>query len=241
MGIIIDVHSHILPSLDDGAADMKESIEMIRSSCGQGIRHVIATPHYSGQFRKTSPDKIRRMCREVQKTVNKEHGIGIKIYPGQEIMYTGNTVNLLRDRKVLTMADSSYVLVEFLSSADYTDLYRAARELKMHGYRPIIAHAERYGCLRKKGRVEELRKNGAYIQLNYSTVGGRWHKAPVRWSRRMLRKRNVDFLGTDMHNMRSRKPTTESAVRWMKSHLSGHYAWKIMYGNAEKMIANEKV
>lgn len=240
MNVIIDVHSHILPGLDDGSSNMEESLEMLRMAYQQGVRQIIATPHYSGRFRDASPGRVRKLCEEVQEAA-RQQGMKIRIYPGQEIMYTDEAADLLREGKLLTMADSRYVLVEFFPSVTWSALQQAVRTLMMSGCVPVIAHAERYPCLRENGRIDALRDQGILIQLNYRSAGGNWHDRTTRWCRKMLKEKKADLLGTDMHNTGNRSPSTQSAVKWMEAHLTRLGMRKVMYRNAMKLIADEKI
>lgn len=238
---MIDIHCHVLPGLDDGASDMRESIRMLHMAGRQGITEFIATPHYSSVFPNDDPHRIMRLCREVEDLASSRLKKEIRIWPGQEILYSKDTVELLDKGRLLTMAGSRYVLIEFMPSAPFSYLFGAVRELILHGYRPIIAHAERYPCLREKGRLQDLRGQGAYIQMNYRRIGGKWYDSATRWCREMLRRRKVDLLGTDMHNRSSRKPETEESLEWMDRHLSPAYVAKITYRNQCKVLADEKI
>ena len=238
---MIDIHSHVLPGVDDGASNMRESIQMLRFARRQGITQVVATPHYSHSFRNTSPDEIRKLCREVQEAAQRELKTEIHIWPGQEIMYDGDVLNLLEKGSILTIADSRYVLTEFLPSAPYSYIYRAVRELLLEGYIPIVAHAERYMYLREKGRLDEIRDQGACIQINFRRIGGKWYDSTTRWCREMLRGRKIDFLGTDMHNMTERRPETREALEWMRKHLGRNYLSKILCRNQQKVLEDKKI
>ena len=238
---IIDTHSHILPGLDDGASDMRESIRMLRQAWRQGITDVIATPHYSGSFPNTCPDRIRMLCRKLQKEAHAELKKEIRIWPGQEIMYSEKALSLLEKGKLLTISDSRYVLVEFIPAAPYSYIFRAVKELTFGGYRPILAHAERYQALREAGRLEELKKQGACVQLNFRPAGGRWYHETSRWCRKMLRRELADFLGTDMHNTGGRSPETEKAVMWMDKKLRRSYADAVLRGNARELLGKKEL
>ena len=131
---IIDTHSHILPGLDDGASDMQESIRMLRQAGQQGIRGVIATPHYSGRFPNICPDRIRRLCREVQAQARARLKTEIQIWPGQEIMYSEDALSLLEEEKLLTIAGTRYVMVEFLPDICADLLFPAEDELRISVY-----------------------------------------------------------------------------------------------------------
>ena len=143
--------------------------------------------------------------------------------------------------EILTLADSRYVLAEFYQGIGYSGIFRAVQRFTQSGYSPIIAHAERYEALKDIGRLEELRKQGAYIQLNFRAIGGKWHDFTTRWCRKALKEGFVHFVGTDMHNMRTRKPETESAVVWMEKHLEPDYVKKLFLKNPEKILRNERL
>ena len=233
---IMDIHSHILPGLDDGAEDMQESIQMLDQAWRQGITEVVATPHYSFMYPNICPDRIRTLCREVQKRARQELDADIRIIPGQEIMYSEDVVDLLEEGKLLSIGGSRHVLTEFRPDVSYSYIFRAVKDLVFAGYIPIIAHAERYGAVRTAGRVEELRGRGALIQLNSRSAGGKWYHDTTRWCRRLLRKEMVDLFGTDMHNIRERSPETKSAVEWMKKSLKEEYVERVLYKNGLGVI-----
>lgn len=236
---IIDLHSHVLPGLDDGAENMEESIRMLRLAWGQGIKGVVATPHYSNDFTNICVNKIRALCTEVQEKICVELKAEFHVWPGQEIMYSEDAVRLLDEGKLLTIADSGYVLVEFLPETVYSYIFRAVKELILAGYHPIIAHAERYQALRDQEKLQEIRAQGAYIQLNFRSAGGRWYNETTKWCRKVLREGSVDFLGTDMHNIKERGPETGRAVAWMSKSLDCDYTEAVLKGNALKILGDK--
>jgi len=237
---IVDIHSHILPGIDDGADSWKEALRMLKTAQSQGIRKVIATPHWGGTFGSTDPKEIRQLCLELQEKL-RHYNIRVKVYPGQEAMYTEATLDELFKGNILTMADSRYVLIEFYREIGYSGIFRAVQRLTQAGYRPIIAHAERYEPLRNMERLEELRKQGAYIQMNFRAVGGPWYDSTTRWCRKMLKDGFVHFMGTDMHNMRTRKPESERASAWMEKHLDPSYVRKLFVKNPSRILKDERI
>ena len=237
----IDVHCHVLPGLDDGAQDIKESIQMLKIAKRQKICAVIATPHYSHHFQNSDPQAIREMCRTLELKARQEVDPRFRVYPGQEIFNSEEILERLGQKKVSTMAGSSYVLIEFHPSVAYSEIFRTVQNLLLHQYRPILAHAERYTVLRGNDKMEELIELGAYIQLNYRSVGGKWYDEKTRWCRKMLKEGKVHFLGTDMHNTKTRCPDTLRAAIWMAQHLEPSYIKEISYGNPIKIIKDEKI
>lgn len=236
-----DIHSHVLPGLDDGAADQKMSLQMVRMAAKQGVRRIIATPHSSPQFQSAEPARIRRMCSELTEETARRWKTPVHIYPGQEIFCTSDGMEKLKAGKLLTLADSRYVLVEFLPGAPYSELFCRVKELAAVGFVPVIAHVERYGALREDGRVAELIRAGARMQMNYRPIGEKWYAETTRWCRKMLKTEQIHFLGTDMHNTHHRRPDTEAAQQWMEKHLDRSYFRAICFRNAEYILKDEKL
>lgn len=214
---------------------------MLRMAYRQGVRAVIATPHYSAQFRNDRPDWIRGKCQKLEMWAQENLNLEFRIYPGQEILYSEEAVEKLEKGELLTLAGSSYALVEFYPSSSYSVIYRAVREFTSSRYIPILAHIERYEALREAGRVEELYEAGARMQMNYRSVKGAWYNANTRWCRRMLKEERIHFLGTDMHNTTYRCPDTEETCRWMEAHLTKRYMREVCYKNAEHVLNDERV
>ena len=233
----IDIHCHVLPKLDDGPASLQESIRMLKMANKQGIQAVAATPHCSHQFRQEDPEKIKNLCRRLKIKARADEDPDFRIYPGDEFFYSQETLEMLKRNQLLTIGEGRYILIEFMPNVPYSLLYRAVRELTEVQYRPILAHIERYGVLREKGRVEELIKAGASMQMNYRRIGGRWYDETVRWCRRMLKNGSIHFLATDMHNTKSRRPQTQEAEIWMEKHLEKAYMEEICWKNAQKILS----
>lgn len=208
----IDIHTHILPGVDDGSRDWTESRAMLKSAYNQGIRHLIATPHFSQHQQVEQLESLARQLRAEAKNISPE----LEVSLGQEVLYFEDLVSFLADGKVLTLAGSRCVLVEFYPQDSFARIMRAINQLQRSSYVPMIAHIERYQCLYEKGKIEELKQTGAYLQMNYgSLIGGLLDKR-VRWCRRQVRRGYIDFFGSDMHNMTTRPPRIQEAVAWIK-------------------------
>lgn len=237
---IIDIHSHILPGVDDGSDSMETTLKMLAEAYRQGVRTVIATPHGSPAFPQVAPERYRSLLAEVQQRAG-EKLPGMEFFLGQEIYYTRECIRRLESGELLSMAGTSYVLVEFPYAVAYRELYGAVRELVWARYRPILAHIERYGCLRTEGRTAELSEAGAYLQVNFGSVGGGRFNGRARWCKRELAAGRVHFLGSDMHNLTSRRPELSQALSWMERHLDGGYLQELLRGNAGKLLKNAAV
>ena len=156
----IDMHCHILPGIDDGSANPKETLAMLRMALNQDFVGMIVTPH--GSVRNASVERvqeIRTLCKKFRIQAYQRLGVRLPVFPGQEIMYSVDTRQLLKEGKLLTLADSRYVLLEFLPGTAYSKIFSAVRQMQMAGYVPILAHVERYHVLREEGRLEERNTN----------------------------------------------------------------------------------
>lgn len=235
---IFDIHTHILPGVDDGSDSMKTTMEMLRMAYSQGVRAVMATPH--GSVSRVSPARCRRLLEEVKEQAQQKFP-DLKIYLGEEVFYSRECIEHLNSGKLLPMAGTSYVLTEYPYTIPYRELYSAVRELVWARYRPILAHIERYRCLKDGDRAEELSECGAYLQINFSSIGGSCLNGTARWCRRQLSAGRIHFLGSDMHNLGNRRPELEKALEWMERHLEEDYLREILWENAEKMVRDEPV
>jgi protein-tyrosine phosphatase len=134
------------------------------------------------------------------------------------------------------MNDSTYVLLEYVPMVSYTILYQSLRKLILAHFTPILAHVERYQCLRKKGRVQELAACGCMLQMNYTSIIGSWLKKDVWWCRKQIQKELIHMFATDMHHADQRKPEIENALIWLKKHCSMDYYEKLVSDNSKVML-----
>jgi len=233
---IIDMHCHILPGVDDGPATMKATLATLREAENQGIEAMIVTPHFHpGRYMVTA--EIALSALERVKSEAENAGLEIDLYPGQECYYYSGLISELESGNVLTMNGTRYVLVEFEPETQYSTITFAVRELRDNGYKPIIAHFERYRCLyQRKERLAELRKHGAKLQLNYDRLiekGNFLH--PNGW-RKLLKDGYVDYLGSDTHGMKFRPLHVDQAMDWLELDVSPEISEKIMDRNISYLI-----
>ncbi len=244
---MFDIHSHIIYHIDDGSRDLEESVELIRRDQAEGARSIIATPHYSVQC-PTDPERIRKKLRTIREAWAAREFSGeeadLMLYTGNEVLYFDSMAERLRSREILTLADSHYTLIEFYPDESYQVILRAVRNLRNAGYRPVIAHAERFRGLQEHG-LREVRSLGAYIQLSTEPLSHHglagWMDRETRFIERALKNGEADFLGTDMHRTDHRPPVLRDAVRWVRKHLPEEQAQRILEGNAAYIIKDQEI
>lgn len=237
---MIDVHAHILPGVDDGARSVEEALEMAREACRQGTQCIIVTPHSEDDGEWIFSDTIRDAYAGFAEEL-KKNDIPLTIYIGQEIFYFDGVVEHLKSGKLCTLADSLYTLLEFAPQVSWRELYQGVRKVVQAGYWPVIAHAERYTCLRNDENLYELLEAGAYIQINARSLCGKPWDGRVRWSRKMILNGNVHFLGTDMHRIDYRSPEISKERAWLERHVDAELLQQILWENPMKITEGKRL
>lgn len=229
---IVDIHAHILPGVDDGAESWDESGKMLDIAISQGIRAVIATPHYSRhlQVRKVR-DLVSRLSQDIQNRCP-----DFRIYAGQEILYFDSMVEVLNVGDALTLADSRYVLVEFMPDASYKKMYQGLRKILQGGYYPVIAHVERYEAMRTEEHLNEVQMMGCLLQMNYSSLQGSIFDKNVKWCRRQIQQERIHLLGTDMHHTGRRSPMIDRSIAWLSRHVEPDYLVSLTGGRGMQIL-----
>ena len=239
MNGFVDLHCHILPALDDGAKDMDKTKEMLKIAYEEGIRRIIATPHFFASKKSASLEQMEETIREVESRME-EWGFYIKLYPGNEIYYRSEVAELLEEGKIATMAGSRYVLVEFDPMTEYSYLRDGILKLDSYGYIPILAHTERYECLfEKKERLQRVKDHGGLIQVNASSFQGGMFDEMAKRAKYIMKNNLLDFLGTDAHSTGKRSPRMKDTASYLYKKLGNHKAEEILLHNPQAVIKGE--
>lgn len=237
----IDIHNHILPGLDDGAQSIDQAFFMLELAVSQGISAIIATPHFK-------PDRHLKKRHLYEESLKNLRDAARNIYPdfrilrGNEIYFYRDVIEELKNGTCHTLANTDYVLVEFSTAEHYSYIKNAVELLSCEGYRPIIAHTERYRTLEKDmERVWELIDMGALVQVNTQAVrdgGGMLHKSFVKT---LLKEEAVHFLATDAHNTENRAPVLDECERNLKRWCSASYIKQITKTNQRLLVQNRYI
>lgn len=237
----LDIHSHILPGVDDGSKDMDMTMQMIGQAYEEGVRYMVATPHFYPGHRNADFMEIERVFDEVSK-VAKEKFPAMELLLGNEIYYKDEAVTLLEQKQIHTLNAGRYVLVEFNVGWEFQKIVMAVRKLTMKGYYPILAHVERYACLYKReDLVEQLIDMGAYIQINAETLLGGIFDGYKKYCMKLMSQGMVHFLGSDSHNTGSRQPVMEQAMKILRKKIEPEILDKVLISNPEHFLRNEYI
>ena len=203
---MFDPHSHILPGVDDGATTPEATRQMLRMAHREGIRGMMATPHFHADM-DSKVFRAWKKAHQLTRTIARDISPSFKVYLGAEVFYDSRVIDLLKKGAPLTLAGTRYVLIEFPENIDLTYLLYAVRELLFAGYRPILAHIERYPVLRKEGNVAKLREAGAHMQVNASTLAGKHGLWLRNYMIKLIKKDYIFIVGTDAHGFERRRPS----------------------------------
>ncbi len=243
---MIDIHSHILPGLDDGSLTFEEYTEALREAKRQGITEIICTPHfYPVEVRPfVADEKGQNVCsskRQIVEAYNKAlpvaEQMGIKLHLGMECYYHSSLPALIEKGETLTLAGSRYMLIEFGEDATFSEIRAGLVAVMDTGHIPIVAHYERYKSLVPSRRIKQLREIGALFQLNFDTVQRYYGIFRRNDFRKDLKKGLVDFMGSDCHGTHFRKLRIVPSVEWMEKKLKDPQ--KILEVNPGKILNDE--
>lgn len=192
---MIDIHSHVLPFVDDGAPSEEVSVTLLKNAVAEGVTDLFCTPHYRGNY-KASAEEIKDRFEKLKARAAAE-GLPIRLYLGQEIFVKEDIKGLLASDKVLTMNGTKFVLVEF-DLFTRSEIVETVYELKHEGYKPIVAHLERYGYA-DIDDAYEIKKSGGFIQVNAASIVGDGKKAYAKFIKSLFAEGYVDFVASDVH------------------------------------------
>ena len=241
MNQFVDIHCHILPGVDDGSQTPEETKAMLQKAWDEGIQIMVATPHYHKQRGKNDIELIKKqllLTRKLAKEVNPK----MQICLGMEIYYGEDVPELLKEGRVVSIRKSRYILVECSPGDEFQYILNAVRKLQMSGHTVIIAHIERYNCLRKDiSNVEYLREMGAYLQVNTGSITGSYGRSVKKFLREVLKAHLVQLVGTDAHGSERRTPKMQEAYKEVVKRCGEEYADQIFGQNAKKVLRNEEI
>jgi protein-tyrosine phosphatase len=236
---MIDLHSHILPGIDDGAADLAVSLAMARAFVADGVTTVACTPHILPGLYHNSGPQIRRAVLELQAALDRE-GIALRLVTGADIHITPNFVAGLRDGSLLSLADSRYVLVEpphHVAPARLDDLFFS---LLVAGYVPILTHPERLTWIKSQyATIVRLAQAGVWMQVTAGSLTGAFGRQPLYWAERMLQEGRVHILATDAHDCARRPPELARGREQAKRLVGATEAEHLVMTRPRGIIANE--
>lgn len=200
----VDMHSHLIPAIDDGSKSVEDSIEMLKGFLQMGYKKVITTPHVMSDFYRNTPEIILGGMKIVQQEL-KEQQINIEFEAAAEYYLDENLPSKIEDKSLLTFGDN-YVLFELPFMSEPPNFNSFVFELQTNGYKPILAHPERYGFWYKNfEKYRELKNRGVELQLNMLSLIGHYGPEAQKIAEQMIDENLITFLASDCHNVMHQK------------------------------------
>ena len=238
---MIDLHSHILPAIDDGSESTAMTAEMARIAAKAGTRHIVCTPHCGASDPKLS-DRIDEICRTTGRmnALLADCGIPITLYPGMELFCRDTLLDVLERGQFLTLAGSRYLLIEFNFDAPPSLMEDAAELVADFRLCPVIAHPERYTAIqRDPRRIIDWLQYGTLIQVNKGSILGRFGRRASAAADWILGNGLAHVVASDAHRSTVRTPDLSDAYETVAHRYSHHYA-EILFRKNPNRILNDR-
>lgn len=231
-----DVHCHILYGVDDGSRSKEMSLSMLKQAASEGVEAMILTPHFFVGHTALTKETLREKVQFLQ-GICREEGIPVELYPGTELYYTHDADRALEAHEVPTLNETNRLLVEFAPEIREVELLNAVKRMAGLGYVPVIAHLERYAAVSGSAeKVAYLRSQGAEVQINAATFAGEIGLGNRMKAERLLKEKQVDYVGTDAHDDRIRKPAVRQTLQRLYRKYEPSYIEEITYWNARSLM-----
>ncbi len=202
----VDVHSHMLPGIDDGAKTLEDTLDMIERTSRNGIRKIITTPHIMYEFYRNTPEIIQQKLEFVQEAV-KERGMDIELEAAAEYYLDDAFIQMVKNKEPLLTFGDKHILIETNYIQSHPELLQVFFDLRIQGYKPVFAHPERYAYLtrnRDKETLEAYQRifdSGALFQLNLMSFAGYYGPQIKHTAELLLKAKMVHMVGSDAHKV----------------------------------------
>lgn len=239
--VLVDIHCHILPGIDDGSKDWSTSMKLARDAVKDGVTHAVVTPHtLNGRYLNHKKDVIK-LTEEYQKRLD-EAGIELKVFPGQEVRISGDLIQALDDDDILFLdEDGQYMLLEFPSDDVPAYAKDMIFEVMQRSITPIIVHPERNSKILKEPSIlQELIEQGCLVQITASSYIGTFGKEIEEMSRRFIEAGQCACFASDAHDLPKRQYEYSEALQKLSTEFGSERAQEYR-DNAQAIVNGDVV
>ena len=238
---MIDIHSHILPNIDDGSRSIEETFNLIKEAKNVGFDAIISTSHYMEGYYETNVPEREVWINAIYENLQVKN-INIRLYLGNEIYLTENIIKLLEEGKASTINDTSYVLFEMPLNAEPLNLYDIVYEMMQCKLVPILAHPERYSFVQKDPElIYDLIQKGVLMQANYGSIIGQYGEKAKMIVRKFLKNNMIHFLGTDVHRQNTIYPRIPECLAEINSLIGEEKLEELSNENPLLALKNKRI
>lgn len=237
---MIDIHCHILPDFDDGAADMTEALAMAQAAAASGVTGIVATPHFPGRPESMEGIALLLERHKSLRTELRKAGIRVNLYLGAEILCLPQTAKMARAQQLPTLGQTNYVLCEFSFRESRIYINKMLQTLTDSGYRVVIAHPERYEAVHRDPRVAETWFTKGYVlQVNKDSLLGTFGPRVQQTARTLLEQGLAHILASDAHSTLYRTTDMGEIRQWLEANCPEEYARVLLEENPARLIRGE--
>lgn len=240
---MIDIHSHIMPGIDDGSRSMGETMKMLKMSAASGVSLITATPHFNHVYNwmNYADRRFLDLFESVRENAE-ERGIGIELRLGMEIRAFDGMIDLLEQGRLLTLAGTKYVLTEFDEQEPAKWAKNILRKLLSAGYIPVVAHPERYDFVGEDPwQVSDWLEDGCLIQITRGSMTGSYGPMAKELSDLFLEEGFVTCVASDCHRPDRRTPEMTSGYEYLRDRYSERLAERLMTVNPGRIVRGERI
>lgn len=238
---MIDIHSHILPNIDDGARSIEETFNLINEAKSVGFDAIISTSHYIEGYYETDAPEREVWINAIYDNL-KAKNIDINLYLGNEIYISENIIKLLEEGKASTINDTNYVLFEMPLNQEPMILYDVVYEMMQYKLVPILAHPERYSFIQQDPElVYDLIQKGVLMQSNYGSIIGQYGEKVQIIVKKFLENNMVHFLGSDVHRQNTIYPKIPQILSELNEIIGEEKIKELTTINPRLVLQNKKI
>lgn len=237
---MIDIHTHLIPNVDDGAKNVEITFKAFEEAKKVGFTDIILTSHYIPEYNETEKEELTFWKENLQEVLNNKNN-ELKLHSGMEVYISENVNELIEQQKLLTLANSKYILMELPMCATINYLDYVIYFLENIGLKLIIAHPERYRNVQENPNlVKEYVEKGCLMQCNYGSILGKYGKKSKDTIKYLLKNNLVHFIATDCHNSGEIYLEVPKALKKVEKIIGTQKTHEITTLNQIKIINNEQ-
>ncbi|MBQ9762513.1 MAG: hypothetical protein IJV82_05485 [Oscillospiraceae bacterium] len=234
---MIDLHCHILPDIDDGAASLGVSLEMARMAQVSGVKEIAATPHFRGDSESLGMlADIQQRFDRLQAMLARDQ-IPIRLHRGAEVLCLPQTVELAADHQLPTLGTGNYVLTEFYFDESFDYMDEMLTQIAGYGYRIVVAHPERYEAIQRDSRrLRRWARQGFALQLNKGSILGSFGPRAERVANEIMAMGLAHLIASDGHGCQHRTPHMGAVKEWAEAMCQESYAKILLERNPRRIL-----
>ncbi len=237
---MIDIHSHLIPNVDDGSKSIEDTFIAFEEAKEVGFTDIILTSHYKPEYYETKPSKLTFWKDKLQEVIDTKNE-DLKLHSGMEIYISEELPNLIENGKLLRLANSKYMLLELPINSKVNYLDYIIYYLDTVGIKPIIAHPERYVIVQQEPKlIEEWIKKGCLIQCNFGSILGIYGSNSKKIIKHLLKNNLVHFVASDCHSKNGIYLQIPKALKKIKRLVGTEKTYEITTLNPQKILNDEE-